>query len=180
MKDCSDCYWMGINENKDGKFPCSNRKSSYDFVSARQDKCNYFGEALFSKRSNTDRERMRKISKQHGYYIMTVLSKMVGISEDNIYMQQFMYLRDVIMESDSKYDKYVEKYELVGPIVAQHIEKYNNIDFCRYLFSEYLDEFLLHMINNQYDIAVRTYFNMIDLIIEQLDINKGNKLLKNK
>lgn len=178
MKDCGDCYWMGTNENKDGKFACGNRKSSYDYVSARQEKCNYFGEAFYSSRSNSKRDELRKISKQHGYYIMTVLSKMIDIPEDNIYMQHFIYLRDVIMESDNKYDKYIEKYELVGPLIAKKIKEYNNVDFCRYLYSEYLDEFLLHMLNDQYDNAINVYFKMIDTIIEQFDINKEYKLLK--
>ena len=87
-KDCAMCCYMGTCENNDGKFPCTSPKVSAKYVSANQNAsdCNSYTPSFSSRRGESEMERLRKISRNKGYYIMTAIMDILNIPEKDIYI----------------------------------------------------------------------------------------------
>lgn len=163
MKYCADCAWMGECDNKDGKFPCENPRSSYKVVSARMSKCNAFTDILNSKRGEGRKEELMRISKSHGYYIVTAVCKILGLDTDNIYMEYFMYLRDVIMPNLEYGKEWIEDYEEYGPKIAEAIENSENREeIAGSILNECLNPFVELMIKCNVDEAITIYQEMVE------------------
>lgn len=93
-KDCAMCCYMGTCENNDGKFPCTSPKVSAKYVSANQNAsdCNSYTPSFSSRRGESEMERLRKISRNKGYYIMTAIMDILNIPEKDIYAEMTGFL----------------------------------------------------------------------------------------
>lgn len=163
MKYCADCAWMGECENKDGKFPCQNSRSGYKVVSARMQKCGVFTDILNSKRGEGRKEQLIRISKSHGYYIVTAVCDILGLGKDNLYMEYFMYVRDVVMPNLSYGKEWIRDYEEFGPKIASAImQAENREEIAGRILNECLNPFVELMIEGKVDDAISVYQEMVE------------------
>lgn len=161
MKYCVDCRWMGECEDKNGKFPCQNSKSNYKEVSARMQKCNAFGEVM--GRDEWRKEQLMKISKSHGYYIVTAVCETLGLGTDNVYMDYFMYVRDVVMPNLAYGNEWIADYEEFGPKIADTIvNAENKEEIAGRILNECLNPFVELMIAGNVDDAITVYQTMVE------------------
>ena len=175
---CCDCCYMDENPKSNGKFKCTNsRKSGYDEVSANMRVCPAASEAWTSRRSSAERRELSNISRKHGYYVLTAISKILGLAEDNIYMDYFMYARDYIMPNNSDYSVLLEEYENVGPEIASALENDpKNEEYCEYLRETYLERFY-ELGKARYDMeAILKYFEMIAIMKKHYGITSEQKV----
>lgn len=163
MKYCSDCAWMTECQNNDGKFPCTNPRSNYKVVSARMEKCNVFTDVLNSKRGEGRKEELMKISKSHGYYIVTAVCNVLGLGTDNVYMEYFMYVRDVVMPNLAYGFGWIKDYEEYGPKIADAIESAENKEeIAGRILNECLNPFIELMLEGNVDEAITVYQEMFE------------------
>ncbi len=163
MKYCADCAWMGECADRHGKFPCTNRRSNYKEVSARMERCNEFTDIFNSKRGERRREELMRISRSHGYYIVTAVCDILGLTHDNIYLDYFMYVRDVVMPNLAYGKEWIEDYEEFGPKIAEAINNAENKEeIAGRILNECLNPFVELMISGNVDTAIEVYQKMVE------------------
>lgn len=162
MKYCADCVDMGETPNKKGLFKCLNcRKSGYDEVSARQIACGFFTEAFNGRRSETERERLMQISRDHGYYITTFIVETLDLEDKEDYLYAFAYIKEAIMPSLDSSMSWVNDYDTYGPIIADRLKEANNSEsLASSLFNLYLKPFKESIDAGETMEAIRTYDSM--------------------
>lgn len=143
-KDCAMCCYMGTCENNDGKFPCTSPKVSAKYVSANQNAsdCNSYTPSFSSRRGESEMERLRKISRNKGYYIMTAIMDILNIPEKDIYIAEFAYIKDVVMPN------------LEGG------EDINRVEIAKGLFEKYIKGFHELFQEGKIDEAITAYDQM--------------------
>ncbi len=176
---------MDTNEGEGkniGKYPCTNKRIKDSYVSARKvvrggdtPFCPGFLEAFWS-RGEWEREQYMKESKRHGYYVLTAIKDILGLDEQDVRFNKFVYLRDVIIpELDPKFDK---EYEFYGPILADELK--SDI-FGKEASQYYLLNYIYKVINDveeeKYEEAIDLYKTMINSMkLQYLDNFKVLKL----
>ena len=161
--DCSYCRYLDPNNEYNGKFYCEKKKI---YVSARANLCSYAAEVM--GRPNCDKEKLRQISKSHGYYVVTAITEILGLSEDNGYMETFKYLRDVVLPANEEYQGFIDDYEEDGPALAELIKKDDNSqEYAEYLRVNYLNRLISLFCQDRIDDAIALYTSMLDVIKEK-------------
>lgn len=178
MKYCADCVWMGETPNKDGLFKCTNCASGYDAVSARMQACRSFTEAFNSRRSESQREGFMGISRSHGYYIVTVVTTILGIEDQASYLSNFAYFRDQMMPLIIGGEEWLLDYDCYGPDIADKIKNAPNaLEVAQKLFDNYIKPFNTYFEENMFDDALVIYQTMFsELKKEYCPDSSGKKL----
>lgn len=176
MKYCADCTWLQDGGHRNGMFPCENRKSGYQEVSAKKTRCDYFLEILNSKRGERRREELMRISKEYHCYIVTAIVTTLIIDDCLDYLNAFDYYRGVILPLINGGDEWLEDYDTYGPIVAEAVE--GDEDKCSYLFETYVKPFTQLLSLNQVDAAKAVYDRMYVNLKEEYNIGTGNRKLE--
>ncbi|MDE6292479.1 MAG: hypothetical protein K2L98_02225, partial [Bacilli bacterium] len=151
--DCSYCGYLLANDVYQGKFYCEKKK---EYVSANGHLCSMAIESM--GRPNCDKAKLRKISKEHGYYVVTAISEILELPEDNQYLEAFKYLRDVILPTRDEYEDFIADYELDGPVLAARIKGDEDARaYAEYLRVSYLNGLVSLFCQNQIDDAMALY-----------------------
>lgn len=183
-KYCADCYHMDTCPNYEGKFRCTNaRKSGYTFVSARMEanNCNGFGYTRNDRRSESDKEKLMRISKSYGYYITSAITEILDLPGDNIYQTSFKYVRDIYMPASVEHQTFIEEYNALGPICARSLKQdEENKEYCGYLVACYLEPFSILVEEENIEDAIEIYKQMFTEVKRHYDIiqEKRHKLQK--
>lgn len=161
--DCTSCRYLIDTDYKDGKYYCEKK---HEYVSANDRICGMAAEKM--GRCESDKKRLRNYSKDHGYYVVTAITEILGLPEDNDYMETFVYLRDVVMTRMEEYQGFIEDYENDGPHLADLLRYDEDREgYAEYLIEVYLSEFVRLISGNSVDEAVATYSSMLDAIKER-------------
>lgn len=161
--DCSYCRSLRPDDEKNGKFYCEKKR---EYVSARARLCSMAAEVM--GRPNCDKERLRKISKEHGYYVVTAITEILELPEDNEYMETFIYLRDTVMPRMKEYQGFIDDYETDAPHLADLLRYDEDREgYAEYLMEVYLSEFVRLISESSIDEAIATYSSMLDAIKER-------------
>ena len=158
--DCSYCRYLRPSDEKKGKFYCEKKR---EYVSARASICSMAAEVM--GRPNCDKEALRRISKSHGYYVVTAITEILGLSEDNEYMETFKYLRDVILPTREEYQSFIDDYETDGPCLAELLrcdDDGNN--YAEYLRVAYLNGLVSLFCQDKIDAAMMLCNSMLNAI----------------
>ena len=164
-KTCKDCAYF---ENKPGFFidysTClkhkNNTKAEYsackDFV-AKKDPHAYRRGGLF------------------GYHIATFICNVLGKElNDSVYLS-VKALRDEFLEKDSKYDRVLEEYDTIGPLICHYINMEECRDYIAHnLYTEYLTPCAQAWDNNEPERALRIYLTMLNALKKKYGL--GNHL----
>lgn len=174
--DCSDCRSIHLDDEYKGKFYCEKKK---EYVSARARICSMAAEKM--GRSTSEKNAARRISKDHGYYVVTAISEILGLSEDNEYMCAFRYLRDVILPSNEEYKDFIEDYEIDGPALADLLkEDSEKEDYAEYLRIAFLEGMVSLFCQDDIAAAVEIYSRMLDAMKERYSYQRQNAPMKEK
>lgn len=161
--DCACCRYLIDNDMKDGKFYCEKKR---EYVSARARICGMAAEKM--GRPDCDKNTLRAYSKSHGYYVVTAITEILGLPEDNEYMETFVYLRDTVLPCMEDYQGFIDDYETDGPVLADLLRYDEDGEgYAEYLVDVYLAEFVRLISGNSIDEAVATYSSMLDAIKER-------------
>lgn len=158
--DCSYCRYLRPSDEKKGKFYCEKKR---DYVSARASICSMAAEVM--GRPNCDKEALRRISRSHGYYVVTAITEILDLDSDNIYINSFRYLRDVILPTRDEYQGFIDDYEKDGPCLAELLrcdDEGNN--YAEYLRVTYLNGLVSLFCQDKIDAAMMLYNSMLNAI----------------
>lgn len=148
---CSDCTWMTENEAGRGKFKCES-KCPYNEVYADQtaNNCRTYVDAW--SRSSRRKEELYNVSRR-SHYLVTAISDILGLGDDNKYHTAYEYMRDVYIPVIGEEGEYfMDDYNDLAPICAEYlINDEEKALYAEYLRGEYLEPFysLIEMHNNQ-------------------------------
>lgn len=167
--DCSDCRNLNPNDEYQGKFYCKKKRQ---YVSARGSRCSMAAEVM--GRPNCEKAKLRKISKEHGYYVVTAITEILKLKEDNEFMESFRYLRDVILPTNEEYKKFIDEYELDGPALADLIRNDEEAqDYAEYLRVTYLNAVVSLFCQDEIYEAISLYTQMLDAIKERYNYRRS-------
>ena len=161
--DCAYCRYLRPDDERNGKFYCEKKK---EYVAANARICSMAAEVM--GRSQTEKNRLSRISKDHGYYVVTAITKILGLPENNEYMCAFMYLRDTILPSKEEYQEFLDDYEVDGPALATLLESDENAqEYAEYLRLSYLNGLVSLFCQDRVSDAIDLYTSMLDAIKER-------------
>lgn len=168
--DHTDCRYLDPTKKFNGKVWCSKHK---EYVAANgkirdksADYCNDAAEVM--GRSTSEKQALARYSKSHGYYVVTAITDILGLSEDNGYMETFKYLRDVVLPANEEYQGFIDDYEEDGPALAELLRKDDNShEYAEYLRVTYLNRLISLFCQDKIDDAITLYTSMLDVIKER-------------
>lgn len=168
--DHTDCRYLDPTKKCNGKVWCSKHK---EYVAANgkirdksADYCNDAAEVM--GRSTSEKQALARYSKSHGYYVVTAITEVLGLPEDNKYMESFIYLRDVILPANEEYHGFIDDYEIDGPELADLIRKDEKAEeYAEYLRVAYLNRLISLLSQGRIDEAITLYTSMLDAIKEK-------------
>ena len=168
--DCSYCRYLRPSDEKKGKFYCEKKR---EYVSARASICSMAAEVM--GRPNCDKEALRRISRSHGYYVVTAITEILDLDSDNIYMSSFRYLRDVILPNMIDYQDFIAEYDSIGPAIAERLKSDpESQTYAEYLRVCFLDQFVAQFESNSIDTSIATYSQMFEQLKDRYGISKEN------
>lgn len=100
-----------------------------------------------------------------GYYITTAALDVCDYKEDCEILQLIKYLRYDYMEQNPENLKLLKEYDIVGPIIAEHLkEENNNVEICLNLIQHYIMPTAIYVKSGFYDKAIEVYKSMVDYL----------------
>ena len=182
---CGECTYLDLNTGDIyGKFYCEKR---YERHLATDVECYRFCRA-YSRDSNSI-ENAYNYSKDHansgGCYLTTMLCNILGMPDNNIYLETMRDFRKNILQNDKKYKKLLVEYDIVGPKIAQYL----SIDSLKIKIAQnYLNKYIIPITNlineKNYNMAVNIYIYMTNslsflyslnhIAISDIEINQAD------
>ena len=168
--DCSYCRYLCPNDEKKGKFYCEKKR---EYVSARARLCSMAAEVM--GRPNCEKESLRRISREHGYYIVTAVTEILDLDSDNEYMNRFRHFRDVVLSNNKCYQDFIDEYDSIGPEIAERIKSDPESQvYAEYLRVCFLDQFVNQLVLNNIDGAFATYSQMFEQLKDRYGVSREN------
>lgn len=167
MKYCSECTYLDLSTGDlYGKFWCDARLERH---SACDLECYRFCKAY--SRSSSETESAYQYSKDHsssGFcYLTTMLCNILGMPDNNYYLETMRALRNNVMQKDEKYKPLLVEYDIVGPKIAEALNndplKYQ-IALKHYKF--YIIPIIDFLRENKTDAAIYHYVKMTNSLKE--------------
>lgn len=166
---CAACTYLDECSNYDGKYFCE-RKGEYLY--ACDAKCYNFCEAY--SRSNSSRENMYENSRSHissGCYITTIMCKLLGMNDNNYYLQTLRNFRNRMKTNINDLPLLV-LYDQIGPMIAEAIENDENGEQIAYtLFKRYIVPAVSAIEESQDNTAKDIYIAMTYALGERYNID---------
>lgn len=183
-RTCGECTYLDLSTGDIyGKFYCEKK---WDRHLSTDPVCSSFCEAYrrdYSTIQNAHNYSEDKSSS--GCYLTTMLCNILGLPDNNIYLETMRNFRKNILQKDNKYKYLLVEYDIVGPKIAEYLmldplkEKMSKVYFHKYIIpiTKLLNE-------NKYDMAINLYMNMTNslsylynlnsITISTLDINNAD------
>jgi len=157
---CGECTYLDLNTGDIyGKFYCERK---WERHLATDTECNSFCRAY--SRDKCTIQNAYRYSDDHskgGCYLTTMLCNILGMPDNNIYLETMRSFRKNILQNDEKYKQLLVEYDIIGPKIAKAI----NNDPLKEKIAE--KQFKLNIIpitnaikNNNLEIAISMYKNM--------------------
>lgn len=168
---CSECTYLKIEDGdtKGGKFWCK----YHEWVYADEIECGNFCRA-YSRPSEVSASAER-YSKDHRYYILTAICKLLGMDHYNIHLDALRNLSDNYLSRCDLGKDLLKKYDIIGPKVASYIE---NSPYSLSIAETLLQNFIIPTTNyvehNDFKKATRLYIHMTERLMEYYKIDLTN------
>ena len=163
---CAACTYLGERADYNGKYWCE-RKGENHY--ATDPKCYSFCEAY--GRSNSARQNMYDNSKSHsssGCYLTTIMCHILGMADDNYYLQTLRNFRDNVLKKDPKHFPLLIQYDKVGPTLSVCLsdDKYSK-EIAETLFNNYIEKTVTAIEEGKPNTAINIYVAMTNSLIER-------------
>lgn len=161
MAYCSDCTYLDLSTGDlYGKFWCETRLERH---LACELECYRFCKAY--SRSSSEAESAYRYSKEHsssgGCYLTTMLCNILGMPDNNYYLETMRKFRKNILQKDEKYKSILVEYDIVGPKIAEAL---NNDPIKYQVASKYFHSYIISIIDmlreNKNNEAIFSYVEM--------------------
>lgn len=170
-KTCSECTFLNLDKEDNGKFRCD-RDYSYHYANASA--CGNECWAYSRDESLAKDAINRSLSYQNssGCYLTTITCEILGLDDNNEYLQTLRRFRKEKLQKDNKYKEILVQYDIVGPIIAKKLKE-----------DKYSDNIAINLLNlgisktcdfikqgNDLE-AIRVYTTMTKLLIDGYHID---------
>ena len=196
---CCSCYYIDLNKTKDSdssyydpyhdtcnKYYCS-KKWDYRYLDTNCDeaRCRYYEpngriDGSYIDFSIVDdmirfggpynrRKESGSYSSSNGCYITTIVTKLLGLGDDNELLNTLRVLRKDILQTNPKYKNILMEYDVIGPKIAEYIETDKELYDINVL-EKYIKYCASLVKQNKFDEAVAIYTNMVNMLKEIFNI----------
>ena len=108
-------------------------------------------------------------------YLTTLTCEILGLPDDNFFLNQLRSLRDDYMINDMKLRSLLRQYDFIGPIIGTYLLKENNPKKVAYdLFKSRIVPISYAVFKHKYNFAVIEYLKMTSELIERYKLDKLN------
>lgn len=118
---CSDCTYLDLSTGDlYGKFWCEKRLERHQ---ANEIECYRFCKAY--SRSSNEADSAYQYSRDHsgsGCYITTIICNILGMPDNNEYLETLRFFRDNFLQKDERYKPSLVEYDLIGPKIANALK----------------------------------------------------------
>ena len=157
---CGECTYLDLSTGDIyGKFYCDKK---WERHLSTDIECGSFCRA-YSRDSSTIQNAYR-YSNDHtnsGCYLTTMLCNILGMNDNNIYLETMRNFRKNILQKDEKYKYLLVEYDIIGPKIAKYL---NNDPLKEKIAQNYLKIYIVPIINlineKKYELAINLYVFM--------------------
>lgn len=142
--ECSDCAWLDTNDCRWGDFYC--KKNRY-YVDANSPSCRHF--------------EKRNSSSNSSCYLTTLMCNILGYEDNCVALDSLRAFRDNYMKNDDYCNLLLDDYDIVGPMVCEHLENDSNkVRVAHVMLTEFITPAIRCIREDNYDDAIEIYKNM--------------------
>ena len=120
---CAECTYLDLSSERDGKFWCEKKLERH---AANELECGRFCEA-YSRSSSVSKSAYdfseEKTSNGRICYLTTMICEILGLPDNNTYLETLRQFRKNVLQKDNKYKKLLVEYDIIGPKIANYISK---------------------------------------------------------
>lgn len=113
----------------------------------------------------------------HRWYIVGAIFRKLGLSDEYECISLLHNFRVNVLEKDSRYDDMLAEYDIVGPKIANLLEKDDySEELCKRLIQVFLVKILDLIKENKNDEALNLYIEMVNMLktVYEVDLAKEN------
>lgn len=169
--NCGECTYLDLDTGDIyGKFYCDKK---WERHLATDPECGSFCRA-YSRDSGTIKNAYR-YSNDHsssGCYLTTILCNILGMCDNNIFLQTMRNFRKNVLQENEKYKSLLVEYDIIGPKIAEYlINDPAKETIAHNIFVQYIVP-IINLINTkQYSLAVIFYMNMVNSLKTIYNLN---------
>lgn len=113
---CGECTYLDLSTGDIyGKFYCDKK---WERHKSTDPECGSFCRAYSRDNSTIENAYRYTKSKESGCYLTTMLCTILGLPDDNMYLESIRKFRKNILQKDMKYRYLLIEYDIVGPKIA--------------------------------------------------------------
>lgn len=168
---CGQCTYLDLSTgNINGKFYCDKK---WERHLATDIECDRFCRA-YSRDYNSIQNAYRYSNEKtsSGCYLTTMLCHILGMGDDNIYLQTIRNFRDNVLQKNTMYKALLVEYDIVGPKIAEAL---NNDPLKEMIAKKHFNFYIVAITNliksNQYDMAISLYAHMTNSLRDLYSLN---------
>lgn len=170
--NCSECTYLKLDSIGDyGTFWC---EAKLEWHRANEIECYRFCRAYDrdSSISNSAYNYSIEHSPKVGCYLTTILCHILGMPDNNIYLETMRNFRKNILQKDEKYKYLLVEYDIVGPKISQYL----NMDPLKEKIAQnYFQKYIIPITNlineKQDDMAINLYMYMTNSLSFLYNLN---------
>ena len=160
MANCAECTYLDISDgNLYGAFWCEKKLERH---LATDIECGSFCRA-YSRNSSSIRNAIEFSNSKNsggGCYLTTILCNILGMSDNNIYLETIRNFRNNILQKDEQYKSILVEYDVIGPKIAAAL---NNDPLKEKIAKMYFQNYITPVVNF---INTKDYLSAITLYVD--------------
>ena len=171
---CGECTYLDLTTGDIyGKFYCERR---YERHGANDLECSNFCTAY--SRSSSEISNAIEYTKDHsssGCYLTTIVCNILGLPDNNIFLNTLRKFRNNILQKDEKYKNLLLEYDVIGPKIAKSLK---NDPLNKNIASMCLNNYIINIVedieNENYKTAINQYIEMTNKLKSLYNIDNIN------
>lgn len=171
---CGECTYLDLTTGDIyGKFYCEKR---YERHGASDLECSNFCTAY--SRSSSEINNAIEYTKDHtssGCYLTTIVCNILGLPDNNIFLNTLRKFRNNILQKNDKYKTLLLEYDIIGPKIAESL---NNDPLKKNIASMCLNNYIINIVENieleNYEDAINKYIEMTNKLRNLYNIDSIN------
>jgi len=168
---CGECTYLDLsNGDIYGKFYCEKK---WERHLATDIECGSFCKA-YSRDYSTIQNAYR-YSNDHnssGCYLTTMLCNILGMNDNNIYLQSMREFRKNILQKDEKNKFLLVEYDIIGPKIAEYLNNDPSKEMiAKNYFTSYIKPITALINEQKYELAINIYIFMTNSLKNLYNLN---------
>lgn len=169
MKKCANCTFLDPDkcyEPWDKRYWC---EEHHEWKYADEEACYRYCSSYNRSESvaNSLISASRESQSSSGCYLTTITCQLLGLPDNNMYLQTLRSFRDEVMHKELKYFGILVQYDVLGPKISRFLS--NDPDgklIAEKTFEYCIKPVVSNIIKKRYDEAIEIYTNMTEKLLE--------------